>query len=740
MKRIARWARQFGVARTVCIALLLGLVPLRIADPRPLEELRLRTFDLFQVLRPREQASLPVTIVDIDEASLKELGQWPWPRTVLADLITRLHELGAAAIGFDIVFAEPDRMSPAVAASSFRGIDQATRDKLSSLPSNDEVFASAIKRAGNIVVGQAGTRIVTPRSAAEKALQTGFAIRGPDPQPFLVSLPGLLRNVLPIEQAAAGRGLFSINPERDGIVRRVPVVMEAQGILVPSLTMEMLRIVSRSGAILIRTDEAGVRSVGVPHLELPTDRNGQFWIYFNKHDPARYVSAVNVLHGDAPADRLRGKLVLIGTSAVGLLDIKTTPVEPAMPGVEVHAQILESVLTKSLLTQPNYAIGAELVAAVVFGLAIIIAAPMLPALTVVGLGALLIAGFIGMSWYFFVAHSLLFDFTYPLMSSWLIYLVLTFVNYFREQRQRQQIRSAFGFYLSPPLVEQLAKSPEKLVLGGEERRMTILFSDVRGFTSISEHYKDDPQGLTRLMNRFLTPLTNAIIERNGTIDKYIGDAIMAFWNAPLDDEEHEANACAAALEMLSRAENLNVELKREAEASGGVYMPLRIGIGLNSGPCVVGNMGSDFRFNYSVLGDTVNLASRLESRTKDYRLPMVIGSRTADGARKKYATMEIDLIQVKGKKQPEVVYTVLGSLEIEQDPRCGQLRDLHAQMLASYRKQQWDEAQRLIDRCRKVANGFGIAGLYDMYIERMEAYQTDPPPSDWNGVYEAESK
>ena len=280
------------------------------------------------------------------------------------------------------------------------------------------------------------------------------------------------------------------------------------------------------------------------------------------------------------------------------------------------------------------------------------------------------------------------------MSSWLIYLVLTFVNYFREQKQRQQIRSAFGFYLSPQLVEQLAKSPEKLVLGGEERRMTILFSDVRGFTTISEHYKDDPQGLTRLMNRFLTPLTNAIIERKGTIDKYIGDAIMAFWNAPLDDDDHEANACDAALEMLARAEALNVELKREAEANGGVYMPLRIGIGLNTGPCVVGNMGSDFRFNYSVLGDTVNLASRLESRTKDYRLSMVIGSRTAERAKAKFATMEIDLIQVKGKKQPEVVFTVLGRAEVDDDPRCKELRDLNAAMLASYRKQQWDEANR----------------------------------------------
>ncbi|MFY9895358.1 MAG: adenylate/guanylate cyclase domain-containing protein [Xanthobacteraceae bacterium] len=740
MKLIVRWARQFGLARAVCTLILFALVPLRIADPRPLEEVRLRTFDLLQVLRPRQQIARPVVIADIDEASLREIGQWPWPRTVVADLVTRLRELGAVAIGFDIVFAEPDRTSPAVAAASFRGLDAATRDKLAALPSNDQVLADAIKQTGGVVVGQAGAATPSPRSEAEMALQTGFAVLGPDPRPFLVTFPGLLRNVPAIERAAAGRGLFSIKPERDGIIRRVPVVMNAQDTLVPALTLEMLRVVTRAGAILVRTDDAGVRAVAVPGLEVPTDGNGQFWVHFNKHDPARYVSAADVLHGRSPADRFNGRLVLIGTSATGLLDIKTTPVEPAMPGVEVHAQILENVLTQALLARPNYAIAVELVAAVVFGIAIIIAAPMLPASIVIAIGALLIAGLIGVSLYFFVAHNLLIDFTYPLMSFWLIYLVLTFVNYFREQKQRQQIRSAFGFYLSPPLVEQLAKSPEKLVLGGEERRMTILFSDVRGFTTISEHYKDDPQGLTRLMNRFLTPLTNAIIERKGTIDKYIGDAIMAFWNAPVDDEKHEANACDAALEMLARAEALNVELKREAEANGSVYMPLRIGIGLNSGPCVVGNMGSDFRFNYSVLGDTVNLASRLESRTKDYRLSMVIGSRTAEGAKTEFATMEIDLIQVKGKKQPEVVFTVLGRAEVNDDPRCKDLRDLNAAMLATYRKQQWDEAKSLIDRCRKLANGFGVDGLYDMYVERIEAYRADPPPPDWNGVYEAESK
>jgi adenylate cyclase len=739
MNSLIRRAQQVGLARAICVLLLFALVPLRLADPRPLQELRTRTFDFFQVLRPRPQEIRPVVIVDIDEASLKAIGQWPWPRTTIADLVTQITQLGAVAIGFDIIFPEPDRMSPAIAERSFRGIDAETWAKLDSLPSNDEALAEAIRHS-RVVIGQAGAAAPELKTAADAALQTGFAVRGPDPRQYLVTFAGLLRNVPVIEQAAAGRGLFSIDPESDGIIRRVPVIMTAQGSVVPSLSMEMLRVVTGSSAILVRVDQAGVQSVAVPGLEVPTDRNGQFWVHFNHHDPERYVSAKDVLQGNVPPDRLAGKLVLIGTSAIGLLDLKTTPLDAAIPGVEVHAQILESVLSKSSLVNPNYAIGAELALAVLFGLAIIIAAPMLPASIVIVLGGCLIAGLIGLSLYLFVEHNLLIDFTYPLISSWLIYLVLTFVNYFREQKQRRQIRSAFGYYLSPHMVEQLARSPEKLVLGGEERRMTILFSDVRGFTTISEHYKDDPQGLTRLMNRFLTPLTNAIIERKGTIDKYIGDAIMAFWNAPVDDGEQEANACEAALEMLLRAETLNGELKREAETNGGIYMPLRIGIGLNTGPCVVGNMGSDFRFNYSVLGDTVNLASRLEGRTKDYRIPVVIGSRTAEGAKQKFAVMEIDLIMVKGKKQPEAVFTVLGRSEVEADPRCQELRATNAQMLGRFRKQQWDDAIDLIARCRKFANGFDLSGLYDMYEERIELYRAQPPGPGWDGVYEAETK
>ena len=739
MRTLARWARKFGLTRAICILLLLALIPLRIVDPPPLEEIRLRTFDFYQGLRPRQTIARPVTIVDIDETSLKEIGQWPWPRTIVADLVTQLSQLGAVAIAFDVIFAEPDRMSPSIAATSFRNLDDDTRNKLRSLPSNDEVLAEAIQRS-RVVVGQVGSATPVPRLQTEAPLQTGFAVKGPDPSPFLVTFAGLLRNVPAIEQAAAGRGVFSILPERDGIVRRVPIIMQAQGAMVPSLSMELLRVVADSGAILVRTDEAGVQSVAVPGLELPTDQNGRLWVHFNRHDPGRYISANDVLQGRVLRDHVEGKLVLIGTSAAGLLDVKTTPVAAAMPGVEVHAQILESALANSLLTYPSYAIGAELVVAVVVGLAIIIVAPMLRASIVIALGAVVVAALIGVSWYLYSQYDLLIDFTYPLLASGFVYLTLIFVNYFQEQKQRQQIRAAFGYYLSPALVEQLARSPEKLVLGGEERRMTILFGDVRGFTTISEHYKHDPQGLTRLMNRFLTPLTNAIIERNGTIDKYIGDAIMAFWNAPLDDPRQEVNACEAALEMLARADKLNQEFKREADQNGGTYMPLRVGIGLNTGPCVVGNIGSDFRFNYSVLGDTVNVASRLEARTKDYRIPIVIGEGTAQNVKEKFATMEIDRIQVKGKTQPETVFTVIGRAELCRDPNFLELQELTTNMLRYYREQNWTQALDTIEPCRKAAEGFGVGALYHMYSERIEAFRRNPPPSNWNGVYEAESK
>ena len=519
------------------LVLLVALAALRIADPLPIQELRVRVFDLFQVLQPRDATQRPVVIVDIDEKSLRTVGQWPWPRTRVADLINRLTEMGALVIAFDIVFAEPDRMSPGVAADVFRDLDDATRTKLRALPSNDAVFADALRNS-HVVLGESGLPFAVAQPDGAKPA-VGVATMGVDARPFMLNFPGLLRNVPILEQAGSGRGLFTIRAERDGIVRRVPIVMQAQGTIMPSLTLEMLRVVSGSSTVLIRSDSAGVQSAAVPGFVIPTDRNGQLWIHFAPHDLSRYVSAADILEGKVPADRVNRRLVLVGTSAVGLLDSKTTPIDPVMPGVEVHAQVLESVLTQSVLSEPNYAVGVELCAALLLGAATIWLAPILSPIYLLIFGAAIMALTAGASWYFYVHEQLLFDFTYPLISSALVYLTLVFSNYMSEQAQRRRIRSAFGQYLSPDLVEQLANSPEKLVLGGEEREMSILFSDVRGFTTISELYKSDPQGLTSLMNSFLTPLTNAIIEHKGTIDKYMGDAIMAFWNAPLNDAQHE---------------------------------------------------------------------------------------------------------------------------------------------------------------------------------------------------------
>jgi len=734
LRILRRWfARKFGYSRLLCLGLLIGFAALRVLDPGPVQELRVRTFDTFQRIDPRVKTVRPVTIVDIDEKSLAKLGQWPWPRTQLADLIANLTNLGAVAIAFDVVFSEPDRLNPAIVAGSMRDLDEVTRAKLRELPSNDQVLADAIRRS-RVVLGETGLASVEPELDKDLPV-TGFASLGEDIEPFLFEFPGLLRNIPELEKSAAGRGVVTVVPERDGIIRRVPMVVRAQGAMMPSLNLEILRVVTGTQTVLIRSDKAGIRSIKLKQLEIPTDKNGQLWVHFARQDPSIYLPAVDVLEGSVPLDRIKGKLVLIGTSAVGLHDIKTTPVSPVMPGVEVHAQVLESLLTGAAVSQPNYAIALEFFAAMILGLLVIAFAPSFGPVTLVLVGALFATALIGTSWYFYERDRLLLDFTYPLLSTTAIYLTLIFSSFVREQAQRRQIRSAFNQYLSPALVEQLAQSPEKLVLGGEEREMTILFSDVRGFTTISEAYKRDPQGLTRLMNRFLTPLTNAILARRGYIDKYMGDAIMAFWNAPLDDKQHELNACEAAIDMLECIEELNQVREREAKEGGDVYIPIHVGIGLNTGLGVVGNMGSDLKFNYSVLGDAVNLASRLEGQTKEYGFPIIVGSKTAMAVKDKFAILELDFIMVKGKKEPEVIYAVTGREDVAHSESFQRLRNLTIEMLACYRNRDWDGALEAIARGRNSDQVHTLGYLYSLYEARILNYKKNPPPEDWNGAY-----
>ena len=732
--------RRVGVDRLTALALLVALIAVRLIDPAPVELLRLRTFDALQAWNPRPTTIRPVVIVDIDEDSLRSEGQWPWARTRIADLVTRLSKAGATAIVFDMVFPEPDRLSPDRIARSIRPMDASMADRLEALPSTDAVLADAM-RSARVILGQ--TALAQPTTSDGGLPRTGFAVLGPDPSAFLSEFPGLLHNLPLLEHAAAGRGMFTIVPERDGLVRRLPLVMLAEGRMVPAVTLETLRVLTGAGAILVRTDAGGIRSVALPGLEVPTDAYGSIWLHFNAHDPARFISARTVLDGSFDPDRVARKIVMIGTSALGLLDNKTSPIDRSIPGVEVQAQMMEIMLGQAALAYPSYAVLLEVGLTLVVGFGIIVLAPVLGALRLLVLGGLVAVLLVGVTWIRFTQQNTLQDSTFPLLASLSVYATLIFSNYAREQMGRQRIRSAFSQYLSPALVEQLAAHPETLKLGGEERTLTIMFSDVRGFTTIAEFYKTDPAGLTALMNRFLSPLTDAILESRGTIDKYMGDAIMAFWNAPLDDGDQEAHACAAALAMIARMDALNALRKVEAESGGHPVLPIDIGIGINTGRCVVGNMGSHLRFDYSVLGDPVNLASRLEGQSKSYAVKTILGPATAAAVGDRYALLEIDLIQVKGKAEAERISTLVGDASLLASDAFQTLREAHMDFLEAYRACAWSVARAHLALCRArqaEINGVRLGGLYDLYETRIAAYEVAPPPADWGGIYVALDK
>ena len=743
--------------RVVGYILLAGFLVLYVANPKPLEFLRLKGFDYYQQIKPRPIPPAkfkPVTIIDLDEKSLAEVGQWPWPRNIVAQLVQNLMRMGANLVAFDIVFAEPDRMNPSAIANQLKGLDEATKDKIRKFKSNDEIFADVIKHS-RVVLGQSTVEneaLGVKRPPVKKSVAVRrFGPEAPDPRDLLPQFPALVRNLPVLEQASGGRfggqGIFSIIPEQDGIIRRIPSLFVEGKDMYPALAVEMLRVAFNRPTILVNVDRAGIRSIGITRgVTIPTDRRGRIWPHFSKSDKAKYVSAVDVLNGTADLSKIRGKLTIVGTSAIGLKDIRSIPTENNIPGVEVHAQIIEAVLNHAYLTRPNFAQGLELSIILFGGLAMIILVPWVGALWTFLVFAAVSGSVVYGSWYAFSAHSMLIDAIYTTITIFLLYSTLTYLNYVREEASKKQVRSAFSHYLSPDMVERLAASPDSLKLGGEMRDMTLLFCDVRGFTSISEQF--DPVGLTALINKLLTPLTNAILQRKGTIDKYMGDCIMAFWNAPLDNENHAIDGCRSALAMLAEMKPLNDRLEQEAKVEGRKHIPLKVGVGLNSGPAVVGNMGSDMRFDYSVLGDTVNLASRLEGQSKSYGMNVVIGTQTYEAVKNELAVIDLDFIRVKGKLEGVRIYGLLGDTDVAQDPRFQEIKKLVHDAQEIYRAQKWDEAAEMFKRIRAMGDDAhkpwtleaNLDVLCDVYEERIEEYKANPPPADWDGVYVATSK
>jgi adenylate cyclase len=723
---------------------ILASLALRIWDPSPVARLRSLVFDAYQRLDPRTfDPSLPVRIIDIDEESLKQIGQWPWPRTVLAELVDKLNANGAAAIGFDMVFPEPDRMSPANTLRFWPKSDALAglREEVEKLPSNDQVFAEAIGK-GPVVLGF----IATPQGTSIPETKAGFAHGGDDPKLFAPFYQGAAASLKELQDKAQGAGSLNWIPEHDQIIRRMPMVIRVGDKLYPSFAADMLRLAQGASTYVVKSsgasgekafdEKTGIVGVKVGEFEVPTEANGQMWIRFTPESKHRYLPAWKVLNGEIGADAIEGRILIIGTSAAGLLDLRATPLEASVPGVSLHAQAIEQILQGAYLQRPDFATPAELLYILVLGLLIAFLIYRMGALGSAVLGGLAIVSVIGVSWYAFDAFGWLVDPIYPAIALTAIYLAGTLVVFLRTERERNRVRHAFSHYMAPALVERLAGDPSRLKLGGETRDMTLLFSDVRGFTTISEGL--DAEELTRFLNSLFTPMSNIILEEQGTIDKFMGDAVMAFWNAPLDDSQHPSHACSAALRMMREMKVLNERWREEAEAKGRPFKPVRLGIGLNTGVCCVGNLGSETRFDYSVIGDNVNVASRLEGQSKTYDVGTVVGESTTARA-PDFAFLELDLLKVKGKTEATRAFALLGDSALKQSQNFIALTERHGEFLARYRAKDWDAAEALSRECEKM-NISRLEHLYTLYRERIAFFRMNPPPPHWDGSAEALSK
>lgn len=726
------------------LLILLAAVLVWVNEPGPLVQLRLYVFDQYLRLKPREYEPAPVRVVDIDDDSLERFGQWPWPRTLLGELVDRLDQLGAAAMAFDILFVDPDRTSPSRLIKTLPEIasDNAVVGKLEGLPDHDRVFADAIAHAP-VVVGFA------PRSKEHNRLpqaKATFAIAGDDPVPWVSHFGGAGSSLPMLEAAAAGNGSLGIRQERDGIVRQVPLVIAIQGHLYPSLDLEALRVAQGARSYVIKStgangvtafgQHAGLNSIKVGSVVVPTDADGSVWIHFTPHEPERFVPAWKILDGSVDPGLIKGNIVVIGTSAEGLKEFRPTPLDPAAAGVEIHAQLLEQMLLGDNVERPDWARGAEIAFMLEIALVLVLLLPRIGARWTFFLGAAAVVPVVAGSWYAYVNYHWLLDPVFPALVGLLVYLSSSAVLLFRTETERRHVRHAFSRYLAPSIVEQLADHPEQLVLGGEERELTIMFSDIRGFTTIAEGL--DPHGLTDFLNRYLTPMTAIVMSHQGTVDKYMADGIMAFWNAPLDDAAHAEHACRAALAMRTELARLNDTWRAEAASAERPFHEVRIGIGLNTGLCVAGNLGSEQRFDYSVLGDDANLASRLEGQTKTYHVDIIIGERTAEQIAQ-MALLELDLVQVVGKARPTRIFFLLGDESITATSAFAALESAHHAMIGAYRGRNWAEALEGLNTCRAQAPEI-LQPFYQLYEERINSFRESPPPPDWDGVFAALTK
>ncbi|MBF0480319.1 MAG: adenylate/guanylate cyclase domain-containing protein [Desulfovibrionaceae bacterium] len=715
-----------GAAITAGMALLYAI------QPTWMESQDNMIYDFLLRSRGSTPVSGQVVLVDIDEKSLAKLGQWPWPRYRLTLLLGQMRQAGARAVAMDMLLAEPDRTSPVLLERQFK--DELNFDvSFSGLPDpfrdNDQVLAKMLSR-GPFVLSYYFDFSGTGEKSACRLPASPFSVAGRQgavaPAEAAMNASNVLCPLPVLLDSATAAGFMNTIPDSDNVIRRLPLVIAYNGAVYPSLALAAaMRGLGATGRELAGA-EAGLKSLKLsgPFGEktIPLDARGMLLLnYRGRGGIYPRLSACDVLSGEVDKSALEGKTVIFGSTAVGMQDIRATPLDRATPGAEIQATVVDMILTNDYILRPDWAPALEFCLVLAMGL---LSAVLLSRAK--GLWLIATLAGLGLAMWFGAAqtlktHKLFIQPLYPLAVLLLNFVLLTVFKFWREERQRRFIHSAFAHYLSPKVVDQIVQSPDKLNLTGEEREISILFSDIRGFTSISE--KLSPTQLVDLLHEYLTPMTHTITEHLGTLDKYIGDAIMAFWNAPLDVANHRAEALAAGLDMIERLGELNTVFAAKYGQT------LKVGVGLNCGFVRVGNFGSQDLFSYTIIGDNVNLCSRLEGLTKYYGLTLVAGEGMVHPSTAGFHFQEVDSVLVKGKHEPVTIYSVMHPAE--RDRRAEEL-DLAGKALARYKSR--DFAASLAS-FTDLETRFG-ARLYSLYKERCQTLIATPPPAEWNGVFE----
>lgn len=741
MRRLAAFVKS-PIARWITGVTLL-MACLLVWRPTFTEFLELKLYDLKFRFRGARAPGKDVVIVAIDDASVKAVGRWPWSRENMARLLTRLKMAGPRVIALDIVFAEKEET---VAYQAIRNLcDEIARRGASpevlklleaekSRADVDQLLAKVLSQGTPTILGfffesvggkAGGVKPDQLMAASFLKASTYNVVRLLDTQPSqvpLVGATGIERNLPEITEAAAGDGYFNMVPDPDGGVRWFPMSILYGGEFFAPMALVTLSHYQDRAPMAITLSHWGVEGIRLGRQPIPVDRYGRLLINFL--GPAGLIptySAAALMDGSLPAGVLKDKIVLVGATAVGIYDLRVTPFSGTFPGVEIQATVMDNLLHGDFISTPVLALALMLLILVVLAILLGLVLPRLSAILSFLFTVIVLVSYVGINYYLFSCHGLQLELFYPQALIVLVYLGVTSHRFLAEEEERKRIRKAFESYVAPTIVQEMLKHPEQLRLGGERREITILFSDIRGFTTMSE--KLDPEAIVSLLHDFLNPMSNIIINQGGTIDKYMGDAIMALFGAPVLQTDHPHRACRAALEMAASLATLNQEWTEKGRP------PLKIGVGVNTGPVAVGNMGSDRLFDYTAIGDNVNLASRLEGLNKYYGTSILISQTTAASLGDGFILKDVDQVRVKGKAQAARIYALLG--EGEPSPELARYLELYHRALALYRQGRFAESQTAFEQALEVRPGDAAC---QRYIALTQKHQESPPGPDWEAV------